>query len=261
MNRHLDKCTGPKKTKSIHKASSTVNYQQAENNASGQAIINSNTNESENRLEPSSISDNQKETTTTNSNTATPMTATKRPNAFAHMMERSSQVFAESTEPQRLCQRLHLSADGKVYLFCYSPNATGYAGLETIKWSATAQVRDRDPATGVSTPIDLIVSSSIPSLPAEQRPRLVQSHSRLSVPVLKSIFQKSIRRRKPLPSVRVALELMDKSLGDLLRRLPIIIIEDSTLHPDLPLLIWLMVAHSKDYEVSSCRNLLLTRSR
>ena len=48
-----------------------------------------------------------------------------------------------------------------------------------------------------------------------------------------------------MPAVRVAMELADKSWGDLIRRLPIIILEDSTLHPDFPLLIWLMVAESK----------------
>jgi hypothetical protein len=42
---------------------------------------------------------------------------------------------------------------------------------------------------------------------------------------------------------------MDTSLGGLLRRLPIVIFEDSTLHPELPLLVWLMVAHSKDFEL------------
>jgi hypothetical protein len=41
------------------------------------------------------------------------------------------------------------------------------------------------------------------------------------------------------------MELMDKALGELLRRLPIIVLEDSTLHPDFPLLVWLMVAESK----------------
>jgi len=87
------------------------------------------------------------------------------------------------------------------------------------------------------------VGSSIPS--ASQKTRLVQRHSKLSIPVLKSILQKSIRRRKPLPAVRVAMELADKSLGDLLRRLPIIILEDSTLHPSL---VWLMAAHSKNFE-------------
>lgn len=67
----------------------------------------------------------------------------------------------------------------------------------------------------------------------------------MQVPVLKSVLQKSVRRRRPLPAVRVAMELADKSLDDLLRRLPIIMLEDSMLHPDLPLLVWLMVASSK----------------
>lgn len=62
---------------------------------------------------------------------------------------------------------------------------------------------------------------------------------------LKSILQKSIRRRAPLPSVRVAMELADKSFGDLIRRLPIIMLEDSFLHEDIGLLVWLMAAESK----------------
>lgn len=41
------------------------------------------------------------------------------------------------------------------------------------------------------------------------------------------------------------MELADKSLGDLLRRLPIICLEDSFLHPDMPFMVWLMVAYSK----------------
>jgi len=45
------------------------------------------------------------------------------------------------------------------------------------------------------------------------------------------------------------MELADKSLGDLLRRLPIIVLEDSTLHPDFPLLVWLMVAQSKNFYI------------
>jgi hypothetical protein len=45
------------------------------------------------------------------------------------------------------------------------------------------------------------------------------------------------------------MEIVDKALGELLRRLPIIILEDSTLHPDLPLLCWLMAAESKGYRV------------
>jgi hypothetical protein len=45
------------------------------------------------------------------------------------------------------------------------------------------------------------------------------------------------------------MELADKSLGDLLRRLPVIVMEDSMLHPHLGFLVWLMIAHSKDYAI------------
>jgi hypothetical protein len=43
------------------------------------------------------------------------------------------------------------------------------------------------------------------------------------------------------------MELADKSWTDLIRRLPIIVLEDSTLHPDFSLLVWLMIADSKGY--------------
>ena len=43
------------------------------------------------------------------------------------------------------------------------------------------------------------------------------------------------------------MELADKSWTDLIRRLPIIILEDSTLHPDFSLLVWLMIADSKGF--------------
>lgn len=94
--------------------------------------------------------------------------------------------------------------------------------------------------------LELTVSSSLPPNEGDKKQqRLVQRHSRLSVSQLKSCLQKSIRRRAPLPAVRVALELADRAWGDFVRRLPIIVLEDSTLHPDFGLLVWLMVADSK----------------
>ncbi|EED91786.1 predicted protein [Thalassiosira pseudonana CCMP1335] len=98
-------------------------------------------------------------------------------------------------------------------------------------------------------PLELIVSTSIPFPQQEGKKRgnFVRRHSRLSVAQLKSCLQKSIRRRAPLPAVRVALELVDKSWEALIRRLPIICLEDSFLHPDFALLVWLMVADSKNY--------------
>lgn len=75
--------------------------------------------------------------------------------------------------------------------------------------------------------------------------------SKLSIPVLKSMIQKAIRRQRPHQATMLAMELSDKSWSDLLRRIPIIMLEDAALHPDLPLLVWLMVADSKNYIVNS----------
>ncbi len=173
-------------------------------------------------------------------------------NAFTHMMRRSVKVFS-SSEEAKLAERFHLNSDGSLSVTCYCT----YPGLsqpDNIQWStnvllkptkrsATNENVDEDQ---VHMAVDVSLSSAIATAP--RKLRLVQRHSRLSIPVLKSILQKAIRRRRPLPAVRVAMELADKSLGDLLRRLPIIILEDSTLHPSLPLLTWLMAAHSKDFE-------------
>jgi hypothetical protein len=93
----------------------------------------------------------------------------------------------------------------------------------------------------------LIVSSSIPTFTTPARH--INNNNRcnnnkLSVPVLKSMLQKSIRRRRPRPAMRLACALYKKSPLDLLRRLPIIVLEDGMFHPDFALLVWLMVACS-----------------
>ena len=98
--------------------------------------------------------------------------------------------------------------------------------------------------------LELTMSSSLPSFAqGDETSRLVRKHSRLSVSSknalmilrhhlsltvcihvhanilgnlkvshLKSCLQKSIRRRAPLPAIRVAMELADRSWGDLIRR-------------------------------------------
>lgn len=108
----------------------------------------------------------------------------------------------------------------------------------SIIWSASVQLRQEK----------LLLTLSTSTFP-DGRPTLVKEHSCLSLSVLKSILQKAIRRRRPLPAVRTAMEIIDKNLGELLRRLPIIILEDSFLHPDIPLLVWLMAAESKGYQI------------
>eukprot|EP00977_Amphora_coffeiformis_P022058 scaffold10326_cov164-Amphora_coffeaeformis.AAC.4 len=149
---------------------------------------------------------------------------------FAHMMAQSKKVFRSKQEAE--CWFWYTEEGVSI-------QPTGFDTRMPV-WTATIKLRD-GPCVHLAT--------NLP--PATTKRRYVQRHSRLSVPVLKSILQKSIRRRKPLPSVRVALELADKSLGDFLRRLPVIILEDSALHPDIGILVWLMMAQSKDYEPPS----------
>lgn len=208
--------------------------------------------------------------------------ASGRSNVFSVMMERSKILSAKQyasskadavamADAQPIQQCLYLSNEGL--------NVTLFEGMAKppptfpVVWSAVVVLKDRHvelsssnvnaddgkpsapvPRATTRRPVELTIATNVPSADATNPDpavpaRFVRHHSRLSVPVLKSILQKSIRRRRPLPSVRVAMELADKSLGDLVRRLPVIAVEDSTLHPDLDLLVWLMVAHSKDYVV------------
>jgi len=175
-----------------------------------------------------------------------PVSQSPETNAFVHMMKQSQQVFSVK-EPLR--QRFHLHCDGHVTWTDTNDPSPDRSWSSTVLLKGSRMLRRESTGTSVGQPrdVELTISSSIPS---EMSPkRLVTRHSRLSVPVLKSILQKSVRRRRPLPAVRVAMELMDKATGEILRRLPIIILEDSSLHPDFPLLVWTMVAESKDYVV------------
>ena len=64
---------------------------------------------------------------------------------------------------------------------------------------------------------------------------------------LLSHLQKSIRRMETVKSVQTAKHLIDLDCNSFLRRLPIIMIEDVTLHSSFPVIIWLMIAYSKKY--------------
>jgi hypothetical protein len=72
-----------------------------------------------------------------------------------------------------------------------------------------------------------------------------------NVPVLKSMLQKAVRRGRSSSAVALCGLLRRIAPDELLRRLPVIAIEDALLHPGLPVLVWLMVASSKGYRVPS----------
>ena len=64
---------------------------------------------------------------------------------------------------------------------------------------------------------------------------------------LLSHLQKCVRRMKTLKCVQTAKHLIDVDVTSLLRRLPIIMLEDVTIHESISIIIWLMIADSKKY--------------
>ena len=176
--------------------------------------------------------------------------------AFATMMQHSKAMFGKKDKGKApLHLSFHLDESLRVRL---SYPMTVETEWSPPVWSVLMNVRDKfanipdveNPHLPSPIKIEVTVSTDIPTN-VNQPIRWVRHHSQLSVPVLKSILQKSIRRRKPMPAVRVAMELADKAVGELLRRLPVIMLEDSYLHPDINVLIWIMMAHTKDYQPSS----------
>lgn len=70
----------------------------------------------------------------------------------------------------------------------------------------------------------------------------------LAPSLLKSMLQKNVRRCRPEAAVRVAAELIRCDWLQFIRRLPVIMLEDSFLHPLLPAVIWLMLASSSSQD-------------
>lgn len=76
---------------------------------------------------------------------------------------------------------------------------------------------------------------------------------RLAPSLLKSAMQKNVRLGRAASAVRVAAHLiLQGEAGELLRRLPIVALEDACLTPALPLAVWMMAAFSKGYVLCVC---------
>lgn len=63
----------------------------------------------------------------------------------------------------------------------------------------------------------------------------------LAVPLLKSHIQKCVRRCLPQKAASAAFQLLEHDPLELLRRIPIIMVEDKRVHEDLPMIIWGML--------------------
>lgn len=97
---------------------------------------------------------------------------------------------------------------------------------------------------------EITLCSNIPSLPSTC---LARETKYTNVSLLKSHLQKCIRRCHVDRAVKTARHLAQLDLIQLLRRLPIILAEDSMLHwRHYPILIWLLAAVSKQYQPPRC---------
>lgn len=71
-----------------------------------------------------------------------------------------------------------------------------------------------------------------------------------NIPVYKSNLQKCVRRQLADRAIRTAYAMMSADAPDLLRRLPIIMLEDVLPHPSFVPLVWWMMATTKGYLLS-----------
>lgn len=66
---------------------------------------------------------------------------------------------------------------------------------------------------------------------------------------LSSHLQKCIRRMDDIKSIKTAKNFIDHDYTSFIRRLPIIMLEDVSLHESFPILIWLMISNSKGFKL------------
>lgn len=88
-------------------------------------------------------------------------------------------------------------------------------------------------------PSQTIITNNIPNI-----------ETNISVPILKSNLQKAIRRHENNIALTTTLALIKKDPIELLRRLPIIYIEDVCLLDSYPIIVWLMMA-DKQYKLTN----------
>jgi hypothetical protein len=69
--------------------------------------------------------------------------------------------------------------------------------------------------------------------------------------LLKSNLQKCVRRNKTDKAVKTAYQMINQNISEFLRRLIIIIVEDSIIHPDMLFCMWLYMANTKGYTIQT----------
>jgi len=113
---------------------------------------------------------------------------------------------------------------------------------EKIRWYASMQLDEGPVLTLVD---DRPVGTQ---LTVVKPPRL---HLTYPIPILKSNLQKTVRRCDRVRATRTAWQMLRQDPLELLRRLPIIIAEDTLIQPELYVeIVWMMAAASKGYSLT-----------
>lgn len=85
----------------------------------------------------------------------------------------------------------------------------------------------------------------------QKKPYNLEPEYIYSTSILKSNLQKAMRRQYIDPCLSTVFQLLKQDTVELLRRLPVVILEDSQYnHYTYTHLIWLMIAHSKGYQLT-----------
>jgi hypothetical protein len=104
---------------------------------------------------------------------------------------------------------------------------------------------------GVVHPKGYDRSIKIVSIRPPETPHLFTTAlSKKNISVYKSNLQKCVRRRLTDNAIRTTYAMLSADASDLLRRLPIIMIEDVLPHPSMIVLVWWMMASTKGYLLS-----------
>lgn len=117
------------------------------------------------------------------------------------------------------------------------------------RWKAFVQLSE-PPATNVSTTLCLVDTTTPSDLlfaPGQPPPHKYE----YNVHILKSNLQKCFRRRLYTETMATAKQLLFQDPTEMLRRLPVILLEDGLLYPYLyNQVVWLQFAHSKGYQLT-----------
>ncbi|BDA43711.1 hypothetical protein COCOBI_04-7260 [Coccomyxa sp. Obi] len=209
-------------------------------------------------------------------------------NAFAHMIQ------SQREQSQTWSFFLGRKPDGAYFWHMWRDSVTSKGGSPTdqgvdeqtqkhltasAKWSASVQVplaalecrSENTAASAAATKVTLKLLTDIEPGAANTLSTLEDAAvTRSSAPgweytgnngLLKSALQKNIRLGRADAAVRVALRLLQQDASELLRRACIISLEDTLLHPSLPLMVWLMAALPKGYTMGrmlalACLNII-----